>query len=270
MRLSATTTTKRRIKSNAKQTLQAPTATAASPAEAAAATTLATTTRTTGTRETAATRQIECFICNLIQLFLLTTTAAICTVSALGMAHAHAHALAPAEPAQPDEPQTNRAVMDAFSGQRFDQLPSDFASSQMLAASVVDVETAAAATTSAAFQFTTTHPHAHTHSHGHTTPTTTTATTLRVSYGKCQRTLPQLCGYSSSSDRRMPNVIGQPATPSCATCALELTRPAAREIDREKERACKKEVEWQSERALCQLKAKLLSTLSLTLSANSF
>lgn len=231
MRLSATTTTKRRIKSKAKQTLQAPTATAASPAAAAAATTLPT---TTGTRETAATRQIECFICNLIQLFLLTTTAAICTVSALGMAHAHAHALAPAEPAQPDEPQTNRAVMDAFSGQRFDQLPSDFASSQMLAASVVDVETAAAATTSAAFQFTTTHPHAHTHSHGHTT--TTTTTTLRVSYGKCQSTLPQLCGYSSSSDRRMPNVIGQPATPSCATCALELTRPAAREIDRESER----------------------------------
>lgn len=232
MRLSATTTTKRRIKSKAKQTLQAPTATAASPAEAAAA--AATTLATTSTRETAATRQIECYICNLIQLFLLTTTAAICTVSALGMAHAHAHALAPAEPAQPDEPQTNRAVMDAFSGQRFDQLPSDFASSQMLAASVVDVETAAAATTSAAFQFTTTHPHAHTHAHGHTTATT--ATTLRVSYGKCQRTLPQLCGYSSPSDRRMPNVIGQPATPSCATCALELTRPAASEIDRQSER----------------------------------
>lgn len=211
MRLSATTTTKRRIKSKAKQTLQAPTATAAS----AAATTLATTTRTTSTRETAAARQIECFICNLIQLFLLTTTAAICTVSALGMAHAHAHALAPAEPAQPDEAQTNRAVMDAFSGQRFDQLPSDFASS-MLAASVVDVETAAAATTSAAFQFTTTHPHAHTHSHGHTT----TQTTLRVSYGKCQRTLPQLCGYYSSSDRRMPNVIGQPATPSSLRAPL--------------------------------------------------
>lgn len=216
MRLSATTTTsKRRIKSKAKQTLQAPTATAA----AEAATTLATTTRITSTRETAAARQIECFIFNLIQLFLLTTTAAICTVSALGMAHAHTHALAPpAEAAQPDEPQTNRAVMDAFSGQSFDQLPSDFASS-MLAASVVDVaETAAVATTSAAFQFTTTHPHAHTHSHGHTT---TTATTLRVSYGKCQRTLPQLCGYSSSSsDRRMPNVIGQPATPSSLRAPL--------------------------------------------------
>lgn len=144
MRLSATTaaatTTRIKPETNPKQTLEA----------------------TTATTTAATARQTECFICNLIQLFILTTTI-VCTASAMGSGLLQVQA----------QVQPTR--------QRSEELPTDYDSS-MLAAAAVSAEAAiVAAAAAAAATMTTAGLQLSTH-----TPTQTLqlATTLRAGYGK--------------------------------------------------------------------------------------
>ncbi|KAH8365995.1 hypothetical protein KR093_007982 [Drosophila rubida] len=129
---------------------------------------------------------IGCFICNLTQLFILTTSI-MCMASGIGSALLQAEAQSQTEAA------TAGAVaggnMDAFSGQSYAQQQFD----ELLPPPEL-------ATTAAPFQFSTaaaphTHAHKRTHAHSHTHQQQQhlhthlqAATTLRVSYGKCQRT----------------------------------------------------------------------------------